>query len=182
MALVVVTDPFSQSANSYVSVAEVTDYVTTRVPDSSVAAAWSALTADQKAMYVVNATRSVDAACDWKGYPYYKDQKLKWPRCEVIVDTWLLLSTVVPSSVKEATCEMALWAMTNGGQISVGQNAAFDSIKVGPINIDFNEQVGGSADKYYPDIVAILLRELGTMVNPDLPESGRIKTAKLHRA
>ena len=182
MALVVVSDPLNPSANSYVSLAEMLDYVTTRVPDSSVLTAWTALTADQKAMYVVNATRSIDSSCEWFGLKYSRDQRMDWPRYDVWVDSFMLDVTIVPQAVKEATCEMAIWTMSNNGLVAVGQNAAFNSIKVGPINIDFNESVGGSADKYFPDIVAMLLRDLGVMSNPSLPGSRQMKVARTYRA
>jgi hypothetical protein len=133
-------------------------------------------------MYVVNATRSVDASCDWIGYKYSRDQKMDWPRYDVWVDTFMLDVTIVPAAVKEATCEMAIWSMSNNGLVAVGQNAAFDSIKVGPINIDFSEAVGGSSDKYFPDIVAMLLRDLGSMSNPPLPGARQMKVARTYRA
>ena len=182
MALVVNNDPFSVSANSYVSLAEMLEYVTTRVPDSTVSTAWTALTSDQKSMYLVNATRSIDNSCDWVGTKYSRDQKLDWPRYDVWVDSYMLDVTIVPQSVKDATCEMAIWSMVNNGLVAVGQNAAFDSIKVGPINIDFSEQVGGSSEKYFPDIVAMLLRDLGTMSNPQLPGAKQLKVARTYRA
>lgn len=182
MALVVDNDPFSTSANSYVDLAEMLEYVSTRVPDQAVTTAWTALTTDQQSMYVVNATRSLDSSCEWLGELYYREQKLDWPRTGVWVDGWLQPETEVPHQVKEATCEMAIWSMSNNGLVAVGQNASFDSIKVGPINIDFNERVGGSADKYFPDIVAMLLRDFGTMTNPDLPGANKLKVARLIRA
>lgn len=182
MALVVDNDPFSTSANSYVSSAEMLDYVSTRVPDSAVLTAWNALTTDQQSMYVVNATRSIDQLCEWSGERYFREQKLDWPRTGVWVDGWLQPETEVPMKVKEATFEMAIWAMSNNGLVAVGQNASFDSIKVGPINIDFNERVGGTADKYFPDIVPILLSDLGQMQNPNLSGANKIKVARLIRA
>lgn len=181
MALVVDNDPFSSSANSYVSLAEMLTYVTERVPDAAVLTAWNALSTPQKSMYVVNATRSIDSISEWIGSKYSRDQKLDWPRYDAWVDGYMLDVTIVPDAVKEATYEMAIWSMQNAGLVAVSQNYGFDSIKVGPINIDFNESAGGSKDQYFPDVVAMILEDLASVSNPQVPGSRTIKMAKLFR-
>lgn len=182
MALVIDSDPFSVSANSYVSLAEILTYITDRVPDEAVLTAWSLLTTAQKSTYLVNATRMLDSSCQWLGAKYSRDQKLDWPRVDVYVETYSLDVTIVPEAIKDATCEMAIWSMQHNGLIAEGQNAEFKQIKVGPINVEFNSNVSGSKDKYFPDVVAMILAEYGTMVNPDLPGAKHLKTVKLYRA
>ena len=182
MAITINSTPLDPLCNSYVSLAEMLAYVTDRKPDPAVRTAWVALSDDLKATYLANATRSLDYSCEWIGDRYSRDQKLDWPRSNAYYDGFLLDNTTFPQAVKDATCEMACWSMENNGVISISQNAGYDSIKVGPINIDFNENVGGSANKYFPDEVAYLLADYGVMRNPDLPGANRIRTTHLQRA
>ena len=161
MALVIVNTPTtSASANSYVSLAEALAYITDRIPDTDILAAWSTLTANQKALYLVNASRALDTMVTWIGNKYSRDQGLMWPRYDAFVQGYYVNNILFPQAVKDATVEMAAWFMQNDGKVSVTENAAFDSIKVGPINIDFSEKVGGTKDKYFPDIVTSSLATL----------------------
>ncbi len=182
MAITIVTDPFDPLCNSYVSLAEMVTYLTDRVPDETVLTAWTALADALKATYLVNATRSLDMMVEWIGDRYSRDQKLDWPRVNAYVDGFLLDQITFPDRVKEGAMEMAIWSMQNDGVVSVQQNAAFDSIKVGPINIDFNENVGGARNQYFPDVLAYLLSEYGQLFNPNLPGANTMKVAKLQRA
>lgn len=182
MALVVDTSPFSLTCNSYASLAGMADYVSTRVPDPAVDTAWTALTTAQKSMYLVNATRSIDSYVEWIGDRYSRDQKLKWPRVNAYVEGFLLDQISFPARVVEATYEMAIWMMANSGEVAIDQSSSYDMIKVGPITIDFNQQALGSAKQYFPDIVAALLKDLGSVQDPDLPGQSKLKIATLHRA
>jgi hypothetical protein len=183
MALVVDNVPMSPTCNSYASLAEMLAYVTERVPDPAVLAAWTSLTEAQKSMYLVNATRSIDSFADWVGDRYYSQQRLDWPRYNTWIDGRYWLETAIfPSQVIEATCEMAIWMMQQNGVVAQAQNLAYDSIKLGPITIDFNETAGGTLNKYFPDVIAIILKDLAVLNNPDLPSANRLKVATLHRA
>lgn len=182
MALVVDTDPFSPTCNSYAGLTGMADYVATRVPNPSYVNAWDNLDAEQQSMYLVNATRAIDSYVEWIGDKYSRDQKLDWPRVNAYVDSFLLDQITFPSALVEATYEMALWMMANSGEVYVDQSAGYDSIKVGPITIDFNQSALGSAKQYFPDIVAALLHDLGTIQNPDLPGQNKLKLARLNRA
>lgn len=182
MALVVNSTPLDPACNSYASIAAADEYVSTRVPDSAARTAWAALTVDQKGMYLVNASRAIDSFVDWVGDRYTRDQGLSWPRINAYVDGWLLDNITFPIQVVQATVEMAVWSMSNSGATSVTNNAQFDSIEVGPINIDFNESSGLPSQSYFPDNVAILLKGFGLINNPDVPSSGRMRVATLVRA
>lgn len=183
MTITVDAVPLSPTCNSYVTVAEADAYVTDRITDAPTKTAWSALSADAKATAVVNATRAVDNFADFIGSKYSRDQNLKWPRYNAWVDGYYLDPDKVPLAIKEATIEMAAWTTVNKGQIAVEQaGAAYDSIKVGPINIDFNESNNGPQYKYFPDIVAYILTDYGTVNNPQLPASNQVKTVRLIRA
>lgn len=179
MALVVVTEPFDPACNSYVSEAEMAAYVTERVPDPAVLAAWDALSPELQATYVVNASRFIDNMMEWIGDRYSRDQRLDWPRVNAVIDGFLLDQITFPTAVKEATCEMVVFSMQNNGVVAVQTNAAFDSIRVGPINIDFNEAASEPLKKFYPEIVEYILRDYGQIIN--LSSKG-IRVVNLRRA
>lgn len=181
MPLVVNDQPFSPDCNSYASLAGMADYVATRIPNAITVAAWTALSSDKKSMYLVNATRSIDSYVEWIGDRYSRDQKLDWPRVNAFDDGFLIDQISFPQRVIEATYEMALWMMVNSGEVYVDQSSSYDAIKVGPITIDFNQQVLGSARQYFPDVVAALIRDLGTIQNPELPGQAVLKIARLQR-
>lgn len=182
MAITINSTPGSPSANSYVSTSEMASYVSDRVVDTAAKAAWNALAADLQATYLVNATRQLDNMAEWVGLKYSADQALSWPRSDAWIDGYLLSSTIVPTSVKEATCEMALWLLGNSGEISQSQNAEFDSLKVGSIEINFNERVAGSKNRYFPDIVAYILSGYAVLQDPNVPSANRLRTVRLIRA
>lgn len=182
MALVINTDPFDPSCNSYASSAGMDSYVETRVPNPSTVSAWDSLDDEKKTLYLVNATRSIDSYVEWIGDRYSRDQRLDWPRVNAYVDSFIIDQISFPLAVVEATYEMALWMMVNSGEVYIDQSSSYDSIKVGPITIDFNQQALGSARQYFPDIVAALLKDLGSIQNPDLPGQTKLKLARLQRA
>lgn len=158
------------------------DYVTVRVYDPAVKVAWDALSDGLQATYIVNATRFINEAVDWIGHKYSRDQLLKWPRYDAYVDGYLLDVTSIPPKLKEAVAEMLLFTLANDGNISVREQESLDSIKVGPINVRFNDKTGQPANRYFPDIVGYLLKDLGTLNNPNLPGANIIKTVRLIRA
>lgn len=182
MALTVDNSPFSATCNSYVSIAEADTYVVDRVHDSALAASWAALNTAAKSKYLVNATRSIEMISEWIGDRYSRDQKLGWPRVNAFVDNYLVDQVTFPEPVKEATIEMAMWSLANSGAVAVSQNSSFDSVRVGPIEIDFNESSGLPAEKYFPEIVAYLLREYGTLTDPQMPGSKSVRVSRLIRS
>jgi hypothetical protein len=144
--------------------------------------AWDSLEAQQRAMYLVNAARTLDGLVEWIGVTYDSNQKMKWPRRDAYVDGHLLDSTTVPQKVVDAQCEMAIWLMQSSGAVSVQQSDAYSAISVGPIRIHYNQQMASSPDQYYPDVVAILLADYGQINQPNLPGARSLKIARLQRA
>lgn len=184
MPITVVALPFDTTCNSYVSSEDMETYVTDRVVDASQKATWAGLTDDQKASYLVNATRSLDSLFDWFGYKYSRDQKLKWPRADVYVEGYWVDNTTFPEPVVQATCELALFMAENEGATSVTSGGQFDSLAVGPLKIDFNEASPASltGTKFFPDILPILLKDYGTVAMPDIPGASTLKQSRLVRA
>ena len=182
MALVVNTDPFNAACNSYASIAFADDYALLRVPSDTVQAAWAALDTPDKSMYLVNATRFLDSAAVWIGDRYSRDQQLDWPRTNAWVQGFLLDVTTFPRRLVEATVEMALFTMGLEGEVSVAEQDSLGAIQVGPIHLKFNNDSGQPAVRYFPDIVAYLLRDLGSLTDPNTPSNKSIKVVTLQRA
>lgn len=103
MALVLVPDVGSASANSFVSLAEAEAYIEGRMN----AGAW-----DSSIESLVEATRDVSVVA-YLGYRADDTQALSWPRRlarnpDASVPGTLFDSDVIPTRVKEATIELAL--------------------------------------------------------------------------
>jgi hypothetical protein len=157
-------------------------YVTDLAASETLLEQWNDLSAAMKAAHLVNASRRLDGLMTWIGDRYSEEQNLKWPRVNAVVDGFLIDSITFPLPVKSATCEMALWLMTNENAIAVTQGAAYSAIRVGPINVDFNDKLATASEKYCPDMVAIILADYGELNSPDLPGSNKLKVARLFRA
>lgn len=181
MALVLDSTPLSPTQNTYVSAAEMEEYVQDRVVDADVQTSWAVLSANQKATYLVNASRALDTGVSWIGDQYSRDQLLKWPRVNGWIEGFLLDVTTVPERIKEATCEMALWSLSNGGAVSVSNQESFERIWVGPIKLNMNVADGQPAVTYFPDIVAQILRDYGSLNAPEQPGGAQMKTVRLSR-
>jgi len=184
MALVVDSDPLSPTCNSYASLAEMASYVVDHDASATeeVVGAWDGLEVNQRSAYLVDATRRLDGLMDWIGEKSTLEQNLKWPRINAVVEDFYLDPTMIPPPVIDATCEMAIWLMQNAGVVAVTQSQAYSAIRVGPINIDFNDQLQTAPQQYAPDIIAVLLKDYGQLTNPNLPGTRQIKIARLIRA
>lgn len=181
MALTVDNSPLSPTCNSYASLAGMLTYLANQAPEE-ILDAWNDLTDQQRAMYLVNATRTIDGLATWIGDKYFTDQKLKWPRSNAWVDGFLIDSVTFPQKLVDATYEQAVWMMQNDGLVSVKQSDSYSQVRVGPIGIHFNQRLARSSEQYFPDIVAILLADLGQLNDPNIPGATSLKLARLHRA
>jgi hypothetical protein len=187
VALVIDATPLGANCNSYISLADADTYVTDRVTEATKVTAWDALTDAQKSQLLVRATEILDSIVSWYGDRYSSDQNLKWPRVNVVIDGWYdryrSTDTTFPPPIGYATVEMALFINEQDGAIKEdNDNALYDEVAVGPLRIDFNNQGTGPAERYFPAIVAVLLKDFGTIDNPDLPNTGRMKIARVSRA
>lgn len=185
MALVVDATPLSTTCNSYITVAGADTYVTDQVAVAAQVTAWAALSNDDKGMYLVRATAFLDGLVSWFGDRYSADQQLKWPRTNLYIEGLLkdFGLTSFPAKVTYATVEMALFLMDQDNATSeTNQNATYDAVAIGPLKIDFNVAANGAGSKFFPDVLPILLKDLGVIENPDLPNTNRLKQVKLVRA
>jgi len=149
------------TANSYVSVADATQYHENHGDPTD----WSgAAEADQQDA-LREATQYLDATYNglWKGYRANETQALDWPRDSVEdSDGYVLDNDAIPTAIEEATAYLALKALegdtlvpdqTNPGDIKA------ERYKVGPLEEDIEYIGGKSAVKRYV-IVEGMLRDL----------------------
>ena len=92
-------------ANAYASVADGDAYHAGHL----YASAWTAASADQKAVALVMASRLLDAEYQFGGVRTVMTQALQWPRVDCPdPDTGdMVAETMVPKAVVEAACELA---------------------------------------------------------------------------
>ena len=92
-------------ANAYANVAEGDAYHAGHL----YASAWTAATADQKAVALVMASRLIDAEYQFGGTRSVVSQALQWPRedCPDPDAGDMVAETMVPKAVIEAACELA---------------------------------------------------------------------------
>lgn len=182
MTLVLDAVPLSETCNSYITVAGADGYVADKVAVASVETAWNALSADDKVLYLVRATEFLDGMVSWYGDRYTSDQNLKWPRLNFYIEGLLFdFGLAFPQKVTYATVEMALFLMQQSNATSgTNEDVAYDAVEIGPLKIDFNIPAT-AVTKYFPDIIAILLKDLGLIEDPDLPKTNRLKQVRLVR-
>ena len=92
-------------ANAYANVADGDAYHAGHL----YASAWTAATADQKAVALVMASRLIDAEYQFGGTRSVASQALQWPRedCPDPDAGDMVAETMVPKAVVEAACELA---------------------------------------------------------------------------
>jgi len=92
-------------ANAYANVADGDAYHAGHL----YASAWTAATADNKAVSLVMASRLIDAEFQFGGVCAVAVQALQWPRrqCRIPDDEDELADDIVPKAVVQATCELA---------------------------------------------------------------------------
>ena len=126
----------SETANSYVTLAEANSYFET-VPDSTT---WDNKTDDQKNRSLIAATRWIDTFV-YQGDRCDEDQALKFPRTNYQVDR-VELSPVatIPNNIKYAQYELARALANDTGAITgtTGKDGNFSEVKLGDIEVKYN--------------------------------------------
>jgi len=167
------------NANSYASVAEAQAYIDVHFVPAAVAAKWIAASTAQKEACLIRATQLLDRHVKWRGYTYSDTQALSWPRAFAF-DRYdrQIETTVIPGFLKEFQIETALWVLDQAGVLPMSDNGEYDSIRVGSLEIDFNEG-GANRRSLLPDTVVAALHPMGAY-SAALP--GGVRTVSLTRA
>lgn len=167
------------NANSYASLVEAQAYIDSHSVPATVKAQWDGSDNLTKEGLMIRATQLLDRHVVWKGSIFGDVQALSWPRA------WAtdrhgreIASTVVPAFIKEFQIETALWLLTQSGEVPEIGNAEFDSIRVGQLEIDFNQE-GGSRRALLPESVTAALQPMGSY-NANIV--GGVSSVKLTRS
>ena len=131
----------SETANSYVTLAEANSYFET-VPDSST---WTNKTDDQKNRALISATREIDNLVFY-GDRCDEDQALKFPRTNYQVDRVELSCSTIPLNIKYAQYELAraLANDTDAMTGNTGTDGNFSEVKLGDIEVKYNTASQGT--------------------------------------
>ena len=143
------------SSNSYISLANANLYFDNRLYSE----VWECEKIPNKQKALITATKHIDYKFDFFGIPAdLNDQALDWPRNIVYdQDGQLVDGTIIPVFVLDATCELAI-ELLKEDRVSDYSNKGLDSIKVGPIDIDFDSDYD---QNLLPDTVLEMLSFFG---------------------
>ncbi|MGE8367004.1 DnaT-like ssDNA-binding protein [Cupriavidus sp.] len=159
------TNPGSQTADSFVSVAEADAYHAKRGNS-----AWAAAVTATKEGALVRASGFVDAEYAWKGIRRTSTQALSWPRYDVVLDGYPLLPDIIPARVKDAVCELALKALAGDIAPDVLPDVVIETT-VGPITKKYAPAKQNGGQKRYAYVDSLL----GPLVSGG---SGQIKLVR----
>lgn len=141
-------------ANSYALVTQADTYFDERLGSSM----WSLATAEDKARALIMATRRVDAEV-FEGSRASVVQALDWPRTGAdYEDGSRVDSGVIPRGIQQAVYELALELIVNPSALPGTETGleGFDSVKVGPIEVEIHHDKDGPAPAL-SDLVSRLL-------------------------
>lgn len=162
MSLVVEDGSGLSTAEAYISVANVTTYLTSVGKD----AAWTALTTAAQEVAIRKATQYLDARYSgrWIGQRRTQGQALAWPRVYAYdPDGYMYASNALPAPLTKCTAELALIAsstdltptLTSPGTVKTKRE------KLGPMEEE-TTYVGGQSPFSYFTIAEELIRPLVT--------------------
>lgn len=147
--------PGSAEADSYVSVEYADAFVSAMIDGDG----WPSVLSEKEAA-LKEATRVLDEQFTWLGTLSNSSQSLGWPRTGFTdPDGRVIASDAIPKRVKDATCNLAIFLLRNGG---LNQSSSdLKGIKAGPITISYdrNEQVSGA-----PMYIARSLQGFGSFI------------------
>ncbi len=134
MSLIVENGTGLSSAESYISEPDSVTYQLLRGNTT-----WNTITVAQREEALRRATDYMGQVYRqrWQGTRVNSVQALDWPRYEVVVDGYYLLSNVIPQAVKNACAELALKAAA--GELYADQSQGVLSEQVGPIKVEYDK-------------------------------------------
>ena len=135
MTLIVEDGSGKSDSESYISVADASNYHTVRGNT-----AWAALATDAlREAALRKATDFMRQAyrSRWQGYKVNEDQALDWPRYDVEVEGYAIDSDIVPTEIKNACAELALRASAADLNPDLTQGVARE--KVGQIEVEYDK-------------------------------------------
>lgn len=132
MTFVVETGAGLADANAYVSVEGLQAYCADRGVDVD------AYTDAQIEQAIVKATQYIDATYTFRGLLRIETQALSWPRGDLYDrNSRLLRYDTVPNVVKDATCELAVYALSKPLTSVVTSGDRVNRVKAGSAEVEF---------------------------------------------
>ena len=130
----------SETANSYVTLAEANTYFETAPEEST----WDDKSDDQKNRALISACRWIDTL-NFLGDRCDNDQALKWPRNNYHVDNVELVCTAIPNNIKNAQYELARALANDTDAITgnKGTDGTYEEVKLGDIEVKYNTDSQG---------------------------------------
>lgn len=162
MAITITATSGSASANSYTTLAEANTYLEAHLLASS----WSSLDDERKKAALVSATRQLDTE-QYAGRRQFQSQSLAWPRIGLYDHDGYVI-TGVPTKLKDAECELAIWNLTEDDRLAGKfEIDTIESVEIGPIKYKIKSDASS-----FPDSVEDLLEAIGpSVVTGDTPVS-----------
>jgi hypothetical protein len=123
------------ASNSFISLSDANDYFSSRYGVD----AWTELNDTDKQKLLVQSTYRLNRE-RFIGLPTTRSQSLAWPRQYMIdVDGLPLSSTSIPKELKWATCELALYTLTESDRLmNDNELENFKSYEIGLIKLQTN--------------------------------------------
>jgi len=156
MAITVIVEDGSQvvGANSYCSIANITEWVLTNPHDST----WTTLTETQQKGYAIMSCRILNEQMDWDGWVIDADQALDLPRSGLVDKNGNYIDNdEIPTGVQNGQSELSrLLAIAD--RTGDSDMAGYSQIVIGPINL-----VADKADNapVLPDAVWQMVKAFG---------------------
>jgi len=157
MAITVIVEDGSQvvGANSYRSIANITEWVLTNPHDST----WTTLTETQQKGYAIMSCRILNEQMDWDGWVIDADQALDLPRSGMVNRKGRSIDNdEIPSEVQDAQSELAR-LLAIGDRTGDADTAGFSEIEVGSIKLVMDKT---DRAPILPDSVLNMVKALGT--------------------
>lgn len=132
MGMIVEDGTGKADANSYVSLDEANAYFVDRN-----VTAWAALSDAAKIAGLLYATSTIDGSYSWPGYIANQSQALEWPRVGAEDSEARFQDNIVPTKLKQATCEFALLHQTAALNSSFERGGRIKREKVGTLEQEY---------------------------------------------
>ena len=160
-----------ENTNSYVTLAEASTYFAARLNSQVFTAAASAL----QETAAKQASRTLDYWVDWMGYRSTEEQRLRFPRYDVVdPDGYVFDSNIIPVWLKDATSELMIYMMAED-RTAEPDTKGFKELAVGSLKLVIDKEDRDSVT-VLPDIVMSIVEPYG-----EIRSRGGSPFAKLER-
>lgn len=167
MAVTLDTTVGGIAANSYVSLNEAEAFIESHFISTDVVNKWKVMSSDKKSSVLIRAAELLDRYVSWTGEAYSVGQALSWSRAYAYDrDGRLISNSSIPAFLKSLQLETAFWLIQQDGSLPESTAGELDSLKVGPIDISFNQDGASDKTKFLPLSVITAITVWGGQYSP----------------